>query len=1124
MKVHALYSERRKTLYMLHLFRTISFFLITYTTVATLLVLSYDGACIVSDIPQQVTWFGALAIFSQLIVTFLGMSPSVLKEILRQSSLIATMSRDSFFMFGIVTIFSAIIIRYAALMAHVIPQFFLSTLSVIGCRMILNTLETASREGDTIRTASVHLSMLLDSSFASAETCDQMSSWLNSVAKAQNCRSQVARYVSKSGSRLPQPACRSLSSRSGPAPSGPTLSASTPPGLRAGRTTNSFDMRIGSNGLGWSLRRREFHSSCAKLHGHLKRPEPGTGIKVTFKDSKGELIKTVEANDGDDLLSLAHEHDIDLEGACERSCACSTCHVILPQELYDILPEPEDDENDMLDMAFGLTDTSRLGCQVYVTKEMKEMGERGEIVATLPSATRNMFVDDGFSLAIFMLRRQSLQDKGARAKYLPSYRKYYMPPNMTVSPAGTKAGSDRGGVVNEVPSGKPLELPNVNVNNMPPSTARKSSTGGSHDCDTRSSYLNPSQKSSTPSPERSSLRRFSLLPQPVEPRPSSHPGTPAPGKAKEPLTADEHWNLAHAFAFTPRFSRLGLNGEGVILPIHAKDFRGARRNTMKSNENRNPVSGETRSVRQSIPPRPSSAPPSAPPVATVPPTTGSSPRKPRPNKLRKSRPPSLSRPATPRNPLAPQTNADPKAPVKRATSEKVNKSQVKPRGDSVQRSQSLNVSGTSRRPMPNPNQRHRSYSGTSTPVKNKEPLTADEHWNLAHAFAFTPRFSRLGLEAEGVIMPIHAKDFRRTRRNTVANGHPSRSVRQPTTSRPQPTPQPVATPITAVPSPAPSPARRPRPNKLRKSRPPSLASSAPSRKSSILLPNADAKDTVKGATETLNKEVTEPEVTRGEPQTEEDTQDYVIQNSASCPSIRVFSVDDRRDSVVSSDGASSYFTTPSGSSSLFQSSSRSSSSSVLEFTTRTPDSLAVEEVVVVPSDELSINTLTPPRTPDSLAVEEDVALSSDAPAAPPPCERPPSPPASLSSVRLLASPAYPSRAFPQRDSVPPSPLFDLPSLRSLPSIPGVNDTLDAEKKVTPQADANKTGLMRRFTLRLKSLKRNNAAREKVRPNQGLEQSDRKVDQESPEAPAVARPPSSRKLRKRRRPTPSVLAH
>lgn len=45
-------------------------------------------------------------------------------------------------------------------------------------------------------------------------------------------------------------------------------------------------------------------------------------------------------------------------GACEGSVACSTCHVILTPEYYDLLPEPEDDENDMLDMAFGLTDTS----------------------------------------------------------------------------------------------------------------------------------------------------------------------------------------------------------------------------------------------------------------------------------------------------------------------------------------------------------------------------------------------------------------------------------------------------------------------------------------------------------------------------------------------------------------------------------------------------------------------------------------------------------------------------------------------------------------------------------------------------------------------------------------------
>ena len=74
-------------------------------------------------------------------------------------------------------------------------------------------------------------------------------------------------------------------------------------------------------------------------------------------------------------------------GACEGSVACSTCHVILPEEYYNLLPEPEDDENDMLDMAFGLTDTSRLGCQVKITRELDG------ITCTLPSATRNMFVD-----------------------------------------------------------------------------------------------------------------------------------------------------------------------------------------------------------------------------------------------------------------------------------------------------------------------------------------------------------------------------------------------------------------------------------------------------------------------------------------------------------------------------------------------------------------------------------------------------------------------------------------------------------------------------------------------------------------------------------------------------------
>lgn len=58
------------------------------------------------------------------------------------------------------------------------------------------------------------------------------------------------------------------------------------------------------------------------------------------------------------MLSVAHREDIDLEGACEGSLACSTCHVVIAdQAIFDKIPEADDDENDMLDLAFGLTQT-----------------------------------------------------------------------------------------------------------------------------------------------------------------------------------------------------------------------------------------------------------------------------------------------------------------------------------------------------------------------------------------------------------------------------------------------------------------------------------------------------------------------------------------------------------------------------------------------------------------------------------------------------------------------------------------------------------------------------------------------------------------------------------------------
>lgn len=100
-----------------------------------------------------------------------------------------------------------------------------------------------------------------------------------------------------------------------------------------------------------------------------------------------ESVKTVDAPNGLSVLEAAHQNDIDLEGACEGSLACSTCHVVVEEEFFNKLEEPTEDEEDMLDLAFGLTHTSRLGCQIIMSDEIDG------ITVRLPSATRNMMVD-----------------------------------------------------------------------------------------------------------------------------------------------------------------------------------------------------------------------------------------------------------------------------------------------------------------------------------------------------------------------------------------------------------------------------------------------------------------------------------------------------------------------------------------------------------------------------------------------------------------------------------------------------------------------------------------------------------------------------------------------------------
>ncbi|PMD21688.1 ferredoxin [Hyaloscypha hepaticicola] len=134
--------------------------------------------------------------------------------------------------------------------------------------------------------------------------------------------------------------------------------------------------------------RRAFSATSAVAHGHLDPPKPGEELYVTFVDKEGDEHK-IAVSKGNNLLEIAQTYDIEMEGACEGSCSCSTCHVIVEDEaMYDKMEEASDDENDMLDLAFGLTETSRLGCQVVMSKELDGLRVR------LPSMTRNMQASD----------------------------------------------------------------------------------------------------------------------------------------------------------------------------------------------------------------------------------------------------------------------------------------------------------------------------------------------------------------------------------------------------------------------------------------------------------------------------------------------------------------------------------------------------------------------------------------------------------------------------------------------------------------------------------------------------------------------------------------------------------
>lgn len=95
-------------------------------------------------------------------------------------------------------------------------------------------------------------------------------------------------------------------------------------------------------------------------------------VELTFVRASGERIKA-KGKVGDSLLDVVVNSGLDLDGfgACEGTLTCSTCHLIFSKPDFDKLPDkPSDEELDMLDLAYDLTDTSRLGCQITLSKDM----------------------------------------------------------------------------------------------------------------------------------------------------------------------------------------------------------------------------------------------------------------------------------------------------------------------------------------------------------------------------------------------------------------------------------------------------------------------------------------------------------------------------------------------------------------------------------------------------------------------------------------------------------------------------------------------------------------------------------------------------------------------------------
>nr|XP_009675601.1 PREDICTED: adrenodoxin-like [Struthio camelus australis] len=143
-------------------------------------------------------------------------------------------------------------------------------------------------------------------------------------------------------------------------------------GLNVSKTRFIYHSRVAEqNHMLPKLQSERGFSSTKKLQDGPGESSSADQVMVHFINRDGEKL-TATAKEGETLLEVVVNQNLAIDGfgACEGTLACSTCHLIFERDVFQKLDAISDDEMDMLDLAYGLTETSRLGCQVCIKKSM----------------------------------------------------------------------------------------------------------------------------------------------------------------------------------------------------------------------------------------------------------------------------------------------------------------------------------------------------------------------------------------------------------------------------------------------------------------------------------------------------------------------------------------------------------------------------------------------------------------------------------------------------------------------------------------------------------------------------------------------------------------------------------